>query len=482
MCNKAPVRYFVGVSILQLTAGLWTPKAENTDFEVGGGDVAVARQYHWKSNSASLMDAYGLALDGQTDADWLVMLSHRNSTLADAVYLTMLLSTIFAMLFTGNKTANAAGQMQRPLFPKTLPALAALKYISILVFWQTHKWGQLTHCPLHTSRLLLMLSGFVLQFAEERRSLTDDRSSFSGYCSFITRRLTKLYPLFALSVIVAELMGYYRTTCRPISSLLVFPALVQESECATGQWFIPVIFACYMIFPFLSTAMRRASFPLTCVLVCLSALAVQVSYSSAISFERRSLIPSLPSFLLGMVLARLWTFLVIFDWYGRFCELVCPCSLVMLWLAHLRRGHLRRVAPTSFQSWITLWQCMLLLGYAGPCEQSKAALSNPLLKLLSWERLAWMGELALPLYMTNPMAVSFVRHLFADHGYHHLMIWQCWLAEFIFMHLMAYMFYTFCATTLASKAAARPPELRPAVSNAPQSLPAAANVSSSEQV
>jgi len=485
------------VSIFQLTTGLWTPEVDTLQVEVAPN--AEDRPFHWELSSrnsrVALVESDEVIDGNKTLRSHLKKKndSRNRSILADlglkaelpksiqapdVVYLVLLLSAIVMMVAVGDQTVNAEGQLEKHLFPRSMPAIASIKYICIIVFWINHKW--LGFRVFHTSRMLLMLSGFVLQFAEERRSTTNQSDSWSTYYNFLVRRVTKLYPLFALAVLVADLKNSFHATCKPISNFLIFPALVQNAECSFGDWFIPVIIACYMVFPVLSAQLRKIRFRMTCALVCLCFIVVRVSYSKSLSLNRKTFPICLSNFLMGMALARLWTFLANFKQYHRFCEFACVCSPLALLL--VRAGPDWMLGGPSERPWVIFWQCVLLLAFAGPCESSDKMGFNPPLKLLSWDRLAWMGELALPLYMTNPMAVSFVRHLFADHGYHHLMIWQCWLAEFIFMHLMAYMFYTFCATTLASKAAARPPELRPAVSNAPQSLPAAANVSSSEQV
>merc|ERR1719387_3083233 len=84
--------------------------------------------------------------------------------------------------------------------------------------------------------------------------------AFDCYFSFIKRRVAKLYPLYALSVIVGYLGDFRKYECEPISGLLVFPKLMpyaKPQNCFTGAWFIPVVIGCYVAFPILSFHVRR---------------------------------------------------------------------------------------------------------------------------------------------------------------------------------------------------------------------------------
>merc|ERR1719401_211551 len=71
-----------------------------------------------------------------------------------------------------------------------------------------------------TSEPMLMLSGFLLQFAEERRGISRF-IEWNAYSDFIHRRYIKLYPLFALMIVV--FYGVGEANCRAIQYLLVFP-------------------------------------------------------------------------------------------------------------------------------------------------------------------------------------------------------------------------------------------------------------------
>mmetsp|Transcript_133954 Transcript_133954/g.232774 ORF Transcript_133954/g.232774 Transcript_133954/m.232774 type:complete len:84 (+) Transcript_133954:2-253(+) len=78
-----------------------------------------------------------------------------------------------------------------------------------------------------------------------------------------------------------------------------------------------------------------------------------------------------------------------------------------------------------------------------------------------------MGELALPLYMTNFMAVAFVNNQFETYGLP-TESGHCMAAQFIFMHVLAWMFYKFCANTHASIPASKPPGANPVLIGAPK--------------
>jgi len=143
----------------------------------------------------------------------------------DTVYVIACLCIVFLLPSIASKMAIAHEKPhQKPLFPRSMPALASMRYIAILCLWIQHEWMYI----FQTSMFFLLLSGFVLQFAEERRSQANDDKG-TNYFGFIHRRLEKIYPLYALHVIVGYL-GHFKDGCDPILNLAVLPNLMPYSE------------------------------------------------------------------------------------------------------------------------------------------------------------------------------------------------------------------------------------------------------------
>jgi len=129
----------------------------------------------------------------------------------------------------------------------------------------------------------------------------------------------------------------------------------------------------------------------------------------AILFSRTTLQMYLPYFFLGVLLARTYVLTSTSYYYDRFCQLACSLSLLVLaYTTYLTRFQ-QEDRWYLIEPWITFWQIVMMLGFAGPRATVEHKCCNPMLSLLSWGPLATMGEnLALPLYATNTIACKFV--------------------------------------------------------------------------
>lgn len=326
-------------------------------------------------------------------------------------------------------------------FPDSLPALSSVRYLTIVIFCVNHWLVGLVE----TSKFLLTLSGFVLQFAEERRR-KDHELDLNAYFGIICRRFTKLYPLFALSTLVGYSYGY---DCKPLKVLLVVPRwnpFVRSGTCFNGGWFIPVIMGCYVIFPIISQPLRKISFPRTCMLVCMSGTLFAFAQRGSLSFERISLLVNFPMFLIGMVLAHLWALVHTFRLYVHFSEFACPLSLIAL---------LAKCDRNDMVEWSCFWRCVLIMALACPIQSR----FNPVLHMLSWQPLVWMGEnLAMPIYMLAHFAMRIVTKLYDDYRINarlpdaHAQSYQkltIFVGFVVVVHTMAWMCSKLCRSTNA---------------------------------
>mmetsp|Transcript_77314 Transcript_77314/g.147086 ORF Transcript_77314/g.147086 Transcript_77314/m.147086 type:complete len:414 (+) Transcript_77314:63-1304(+) len=326
--------------------------------------------------------------------------SHSHDVMIDRIYVVTGVCTILAFVL-GSTIADVAKEKASTLgeFPNSMPALATMKYISILAYWIHHKsgvWKPLLILNFRTSKVLLAVSGFVLQFAEERRQWRSSANQgsqpsnrWSAFFNFVQRRITKLYPLYALSVVVGYLMDYYGS-CQPVKALLVVPYWIPPyhgHQCWGGAWFIPAIMGCYVVFPFFSSYLRKKTLGGTCTLLC-------------------------------------------------FCFMLAQ--------------------DVNLHAWTTFWLCSLVMGLAGPAPSQASLVMNPVHDMLSWKPLAWMGELALPLYITNFMAVEFTKRIFMEYHLDTKGL-GCLVSQFIVMHAMAWMFWKFCASVQPAPAPAPAP-------------------------
>jgi len=196
----------------------------------------------------------------------------------ERVFAAIWICTILALVFAPRSSAS----VPRHCFPSSMPALASLRYIAILVFWFSHQWVEL----FQTSRFFLMLSGFVLQFAEERRG--KDMDSLAAYFTFLRRRLGKLYPIYGLAVVVAYYVAL-TPWCRPAPALLVFPYWFPWSthpSCFLGHWFIPLIILCYTFFPILSSLVRKLSLQSAALVTCSTVILNLMECSRTLSYSK----------------------------------------------------------------------------------------------------------------------------------------------------------------------------------------------------
>eukprot|EP00931_Biecheleriopsis_adriatica_P039099 TRINITY_DN22366_c0_g1_i2.p1 TRINITY_DN22366_c0_g1~~TRINITY_DN22366_c0_g1_i2.p1 ORF type:complete len:201 (-),score=27.68 TRINITY_DN22366_c0_g1_i2:116-718(-) len=106
---------------------------------------------------------------------------------------TTLVLSLYAtpQLLCWNALLEKTGRQNQDM-PKDVPALSSLRYLAVLSIWFGHEYWHFWV----TSPLFAMLSGFVLQFAEERRN--DDVTNLGAkWTKFFPRRFKSLYPLYA---------------------------------------------------------------------------------------------------------------------------------------------------------------------------------------------------------------------------------------------------------------------------------------------
>mmetsp|Transcript_116648 Transcript_116648/g.201520 ORF Transcript_116648/g.201520 Transcript_116648/m.201520 type:complete len:387 (+) Transcript_116648:62-1222(+) len=335
--------------------------------------------------------------------------SHSHDVMISRIYVVTGVCTTLAFVL-GSTVADVAREEKASTldeFPNSMPALATMKYISILAYWIHHKWaGSWTFVSIlsfRTSKCLLVVSGFVLQFAEERRQWRSSANQgsqpsnpWSAFFNFVQRRITKLYPLYALSVVVGYLVHNSYVGCKPVKALLVVPYWIPPyhiGQCWGGAWFIPAIMACYVVFPFFSSYLRKKTLIATCILLCFCSMLAQLTYIPSVekSFHRQSFAVALPWFLLGMVLARFWVFATTYRFYHVFCAVACSLSPIALYAAkYTGKHHEHLVSDVNLHAWTTFWLCALVMGLAGPAP-SQASLVLAALCPSSLSCMPWHG-------------------------------------------------------------------------------------------
>lgn len=378
------------------------------------------------------------------------------------------------------------------LFPQVLPALQSLRYLAILSVWLKHWWFQ--NMFLSTD-FFLILSGFILEFAEQRRGRSaEDSSMLDKYKEFLPRRFARLYPLYALHVIIGYLSQPGPSKCSPVGALLLYQswwygtgtfALDGEGKshlvydtCGTGTWFVSVIFGCYFLFPVVSQPLRKISnvVPLwagAALLVVVpralaspanapmvwwdNVFAQQAAPVGAMEllFSQRSLVHGFAHFFLGMVLARAWSVGARSSTEGGFIGSVCTYGCILGLAALAFELYVSMLVDFNVPSrwgvrlakelWKVVWQSALVLGASGPWDSPTNSLADPARWLLSLPWLSWMGELALPLYLTMHWACSFSDSFVSNSGVSATgSPGVRFVAQLATMHLVALMIYMSC--------------------------------------
>lgn len=360
-----------------------------------------------------------------------------------------------------------------PLF---FPALHSLRYCVMVALLLKQIW---LNTFFNTSEFYILLSGFVLEFAEQRRT-----SKMEGikdvYRRIIPRRFARLYPLYALSVIIAFLRQDNHSTCDPIKSLLLSEAWgcgaaiqVQDQSgawhlkpfaCGEGTWFVSVIFGCYLLFPLLSAPMRYLQMEdlsklwACCVLLIVvpralgsTAHAHNIWWSDvfhpqqqevgvfALRFSQRSVLHGLAYFFSGIILARTWVIVQVQSAHGAAEQLKttsfmsqlirtlsrygCMIAFAMLtawWyfttMRYPESKSLCCLMRVTREVWLMVGLSCLILGAAGEYGVSSTAKRDPIYLVLCIPSFAWMGELALPMYLSSSWTCDFAQHLASQHG------------------------------------------------------------------
>jgi len=419
------------------------------------------------------------------------------------IYFDLLLILFAIVLFfllpqaLGAKTAEDVGS--RTDLPPFLPALSTLKYLAVVTVWMKHHWFE--HL-FDTVEFVLMLSGFILEYAQQRVSEDADAGASlqSKYQQFLPRRFARLYPLFALHVIFGLLSPKHASTCDPIRALLLYQCwgygtgtfdggkLVYYS-CGIGTWFVSVIFGCYFLFPILSRPMRHlpsAAVPMLWVACSILIILPRALASPAgnvncwwsdvhhpgkvpvgfmeLLITKKSLLHGLAHFFMGMVLARSWVSSILLGMSDseakgsliiRYGCMLGAIALGVQWITAVK--HPETVPGNGYgirmmnEAWKVTFQSVLMLGAAGPL----AGNFDPLRGLLSMRCLAWMGELALPLYLSVSWACDFSDKLMLQMGVSAKGSFSqgtYFVSQLVVMHVIALTIYQSCGA-LSSRAA-----------------------------
>lgn len=369
------------------------------------------------------------------------------------------------------------------------PAMHSMRYCAMVALLLRQRWFK-AHS--NASEFFLLLSGFVLHCAETcREPPTQTQTSLRErvaevYKRIFPRRLARLYPLYALGVIVNILQEEGESRCSPIKSLLLYEAWgfgtaiaerddsgawhLSTSFCgdSEGTWFVSIIFGCYLLFPVLTTPLRYlqlhalSNLWACCILLVVipralgtPAHAPNVWWSDIfqtqqqdvglfnLRFSQRSLIHQLAYFFSGTILARAWIVvhfpatnlstagpqktetasaiarvMRVVSRYG--CMLGCltltAWYLVCMHYPHATQNpfHNRLSDPIYFarlasEVWRILAQCCLIVGAAGECNVAASPKVDAVFWVLCLPSLAWMGELALPMYLSSPWICNFAQ-------------------------------------------------------------------------
>lgn len=282
--------------------------------------------------------------------------------------------------------------------PKSLPAISSLRYLAVLGIWFGHEYWHFVE----TSPFFAMLSGFVLQFAEERRG-HDEMDNMGAKWRFFSRRFMRLYPIYALHVVTGSMAGLpwypgHHSGCPAVQDLL-FGNDTGLCDCGSGTWFIPKIIACYAMFPWVSQHLKRQDIKSLLLLLACTVLLVWGTQDE--TYDHMALAFVMARFFIGMMLVPIWLKISHYPGYRVFSALACNLGLCIVVL------YASRTQSPLFLP--LLFKIPLLLGVAGLCDNTAETtfMENPVLFCLSRPWLAWLGELALPLYMTNTLLTSF---------------------------------------------------------------------------
>eukprot|EP00746_Dinoflagellata_sp_MGD_P006943 gnl/MRDRNA2_/MRDRNA2_113698_c0_seq1.p1 gnl/MRDRNA2_/MRDRNA2_113698_c0~~gnl/MRDRNA2_/MRDRNA2_113698_c0_seq1.p1 ORF type:complete len:588 (+),score=66.40 gnl/MRDRNA2_/MRDRNA2_113698_c0_seq1:120-1883(+) len=428
-------------------------------------DMIQSRALHTDKTVKSELDQEATGMlnstsTGQAQADLL-----QKPYLELHIYFDLLLGVLALLVFFLLPQALGGHSEEAPdgrgNLPPFLPALSSLRYLAMVTVWLKHRWfSQL----FDTSEFVLVLSGFVLEYAEQRKSEGANVSLSYKYHEFLPRRFARLYPLFALHIIIGLLSASATSTCDPVRALLLYQSwgygtgtfmggkLVYNS-CGIGTWFVSVIFGCYFLFPILSRPMRHlpsGALPIlwvgcTIFIMIPRALAAPAGNHNVwwddvfhqqgtavglmeLLISKKSLLHGLAHFFLGMVLARSWVASSLLEMSGsderpsltsKVITYGCSLGAILLgalWFTVLKHPNMMRNSyglRLLSEAWKVSCQSAVMLGAAGPCTSGSL---DPARALLRMPWLVWLGELALPLYLTVSWACDFSDKLMLSMG------------------------------------------------------------------
>lgn len=413
----------------------------------------------------------------------------------DALLLVLALLIFFVLPQALGAGGSGSSDDERHNLPAFLPALSSLRYLAIVTVWLKHHWvPQL----FNTSEFVLMLSGFVLEYAEQRKTKDEEGPLQLRYKQFLPRRFARLYPLYALHVIIGHLTNK-SLSCDPVRALLLYQSWgygtgffaggkLVYSSCGIGTWFVSVIFGCYFLFPIMSRPLRNLPTGGAAVLwiACSIFVVLPRAFASPagapkvwwndvfhpeqnavglveLLISQKSLLHGLAHFFMGMLLSRCWACAGLLSnstgLVHRICTNGCIIGTIALgvqWVtitkhpSMVRNGYGARFLS---EVWKVIFQSVVLLGAAGPSNPAHC-LSDPVRWVLSFPWIAWMGELALPLYLTTTWACDF-----SDKFMLHVGVARTgsssqaayFVAQLVLTHLIAFTIYQSCGA-LTSRA------------------------------
>mmetsp|Transcript_117473 Transcript_117473/g.226588 ORF Transcript_117473/g.226588 Transcript_117473/m.226588 type:complete len:442 (+) Transcript_117473:2-1327(+) len=215
------------------------------------------------------------------------------------------------------------------------PAFHGLRYISVMLLWLQHYWFQ---GSLSASQPLLLLAGIVLDFMETRRPSEDN--IWTKYAGAVPERFTRLYPLYALHVILCYLSF-------PVPGLADTEGSFLQRTFSGSAWIVSVVFGSYILLPVLTdqpqdipdniVAMLSAAcvalvvLPRTLAFPALPATAekpllLDSSRDTAVAemiFAHKTLLYGLAYFFTGMVIGRVCLSLKLDRYVPQIAQLVC---------------------------------------------------------------------------------------------------------------------------------------------------------------
>lgn len=234
----------------------------------------------------------------------------------------------------------------------------------------------------------LILSGIGCHY-----SLSKD----SNVLSFYHKRFVRVVPVFFLVAIPYYFYHYFFCDPRWIWSFYSFGLGVFIGR--AQFWFIPLIFACYMISPFVHAYLKKTKHPIAfCIVVLAVSNFIAYMWSSAYIFFCR-----VPIYVFGMYLPYLKSDNSTKSWGGQLFPLVTLIILISITLYLIRIGY-------SWQIVFILYSVIsipLLVRISGLLNST---IKNGCVK----KCLSFMGSISLETYLVQEVFAFNVAHYITD--------------------------------------------------------------------